>query len=95
LVALEKIAAQARQVREAALPERHRFRDKVVLFLRLMQVERGPQESFIQAMSRAIGITVDEILAQLRAGIDPIHEYLRKTGVLEELKRMENGVEQQ
>ncbi len=92
LMALEAIAEESRRRREASRRSagvRANPLDKVVLFLDLMQTQRGPKESFLEAVSRAIGITVEECRAQLKAGIDPMHEHLKRTGILDEIKRIQ------
>jgi hypothetical protein len=91
LAVLETIAEDGRRRRaeaeRAADAEGKAFR-KVLMFLRLVQVEREHNESFVETVCRAIGITSDEFRGQLRAGIDPMHEHLQKTGILDEMRRI-------
>jgi hypothetical protein len=81
----------ARALKARGAPDAEAVRESAIrtirLFLRIRGVEQTPQESLMDAFSRALEMRGTELRQMLMAGIDPIRKYLTEHGVYEEIER--------
>jgi hypothetical protein len=53
-------------------------KEKIKLFLSVCKIEQMPNESMMETWARALGTLSRELRSLLKAGIDPIHKYLKE-----------------
>ena len=83
---LEAVSASL-QTADRAEAARASVLDKVQLFLRMVGIEKAPEESLAGAWARGLNISAGEPRSLLAAGIDPIRKYLEDRGIKQESRR--------
>jgi predicted NAD/FAD-binding protein len=80
-------AVRAQRAREEERAKRPDPKVRIRWFLAARKFEQMANESLIEAWARSLEISSRELTGLLKAGIDPIHKYLKENGLLEEIKR--------
>ena len=86
---LEQLEAVSASLQTATRAEAARASvlDKVQLFLRMVGIEKTPEESLAEAWARGLDISATELRSLLAARIDPIRKYWEDRGIKQESRR--------